>query len=73
MAASDFAPPTRLVVILASGEHHRVINEIRTEPNGEHRISISRWRDWRAVRVSKDGRRNSLLPGHRGSRRSLRP
>src|SRR6476660_6406968 len=45
MSASDPAPPTRLIFSLPTEKHHGIVAEIRTNANGEHRISVSCWRD----------------------------
>ena len=42
---ADSATPRRLIVVLPTVAHHRVIAEIRQGPDGRHRIAISRWLD----------------------------
>jgi hypothetical protein len=45
MSAPDSVTPTRLLVVLATGEDHRLVAEVRTDTNGAHRTAISCWKD----------------------------
>jgi hypothetical protein len=45
MATSSAAPKTRLIVVLPTGKHRRVVAEIRTTDDGHDQVAVTCWRD----------------------------